>query len=391
MTIETRSVRNGIVGAVILWLVFFFFLFRANLWAQELPRLAEWEANMKVFGLQHCNTLKNGTNDEKLAATYYDATRIYRQIKEYTNDSNWESCETAAFTAYGQNYVNANNGNVPGYWIFSRGLADRYLRIGEASAKLGVVNLSTKAAYARDSTPTAETVDFTMSREVAYSIMAYLDAERVGEPRRARLATLYGQALGHLDQYADPNKYVKPFFIALTAQALIRYYEEVEKRPEIITKLSNIAQIMWDRAWVESAGGMRYVDKVIPAEGGDNSPTADLNLLIAPLYSFLYSKTGDVKFRGYGDKLWVGGVTKVDGGSHAGGAYIWAPKIFMQNYRWSFDFVKWRTSLVTPTPTDTPIPTRTATITPTAIPTGCSMAKTVAAHHCRLAILEAKP
>jgi len=394
MTIKFDSIRNGIFMAVILWVVMFFFLFKAR--ADDLPRIAEWENNMRVFGAMHCNTLTNGTPDEKLAATYYDAISIYQQIGRYTGETKWKDCETKAFAAYGKDYVLANGGNVPGYWIFSRGLADRFLGIGEQDSKLGVTSLSTSAAYARDSTPEGSTVDFTMSREVAYSIMAYLDAERVGEPRRARLSLLVSQALGHLDQYADPNKYVKPFFIALTSQALIQYYEQVEAKPEIVSKLSNIAQIMWDRAWVESAGAMRYVDKVVQAEGGDNAPTADLNLLIVPLYGWLGKVTHDPKWITYGDKLWTGGVTSIVNGSHAGGAYIWAPKIFNQNYRWSFNYVRWRGEAqgtgVSPTLTSTPAATRTPypTTTPTRTPTSCSTARSLAAHECRLNKLEAK-
>jgi len=235
------GVKNGICFAALMWIFFFGLLLNAR--AEPLPRLAEWESNMKFFGDMHCQTIKGG-GDPALAATYYDAQRIYQQIGGYTGEGKWGDCAQAAFTTYGQNYVNANNGNVPGYWIFSRGLADDFRGSGNPSAKLGVVNLSTKAAYARDDTPIGSTADFTLSREVAYSIMAYLDAERVGEPRRARLAVLVNQALSHLDQYADPNKYVKPFFIALTSQALIRYYEEVEKRPEILAKISAIASVL---------------------------------------------------------------------------------------------------------------------------------------------------
>ena len=62
-------------------------------------------------------------------------------------------------------------------------------------------------------------------------------------------------------------------------------------------------------------------------------PAPDLNLLIAPMYAWLYRQTGETKYRDQGDALFAGGVKK---------AYLDGGKQFDQNYWWSFDYVRWR-------------------------------------------------
>ena len=59
----------------------------------------------------------------------------------------------------------------------------------------------------------------------------------------------------------------------------------------------------------------------------------NLNLLIAPVYAWLYMRTADTIYRDRGDKVFAGGVKK---------AWLHGDKQFKQNYHWSFDYVKWR-------------------------------------------------
>ncbi len=64
-------------------------------------------------------------------------------------------------------------------------------------------------------------------------------------------------------------------------------------------------------------------------------PAPDLNLMIAPLYGWLFQQTGDVKYRDIGDRIFTSGVQR---------AYLDGGKQFTQNYRWSFQYLNWRES-----------------------------------------------
>jgi hypothetical protein len=93
--------------------------------------------------------------------------------------------------------------------------------------------------------------------------------------------------------------------------------------------------------WDATAQAMIYDLNAAPP-----NPTADLNLLVAPMYAFLYSMTGETKYRDQGDLLFAGGVQR---------AWLDGSKQFNQNYWWSFDYVVWRQRGVVGTPPSRPV------------------------------------
>lgn len=309
---------------------------RAPVSTIAIPQLALWQSNMTKYGATHCVLLKNSgaSFDNRLAATYYDGQWVYQQIAAYTKDQSWLSCAAAAESVYRDQYVVTNGGKVPGYWNFSHGIARDYLSTGDPISRNAEKLLAFNASYAPDATPLSWTVDSTMSREVAYAIMAYINAEDMGEPRRARLSSLVDQALGHLDQWfvSKSAPYIRPFMVALTSQALITYYERTGDS-RIIPALRNAADKMWDTLWIASAQSFKYTDR--ETDTGGTGPAPDLNLLIAPVYGFLYHQTGEARFQQRGDEIFVGGTQ---------GAYLTNAKQFNQSYRWSFAYVDWRSS-----------------------------------------------
>lgn len=292
---------------------------------------------MKQYGAVHCANLAQSsplTEDERLTATQYDPEAVFYQIQDYTKDPNWVVCATRAEVVYRDHYVLPNNGLIPGYWNFTRGLALDYLKTGDTISQTAVVLISTNAAYAADYTPLSWTVDESMSREVAYAIHSYLDAESVGEAHRSRTEALVSQALGHIDQWfvSQTAEYVRPFIFALTAHALIHYHEDTQD-PRVLPALEIGAEWIWERCWLPSDESFAYTDRVVPS--GGTEPAPDLNLLIAPVYAWLWRQTGDPTHLERADKIFAGGVK---------GAWLVGAKQFNQNYRYSFDYIRWRSS-----------------------------------------------
>lgn len=304
------------------------------LYLPAIPDLALWEDQMKRFGRQHCSLLNDGSAsfDNRLAATYYDAEWIYYRVGDYTGDTSWRDCARAAEKIYRDQYVLPANGEVPGYWNFSHGLAQDFLRTRDDTSRTAVSLLAHNASFAPDSTPLAWTVDSTASREVAYAIMAYLNAEDMGESRRSRLSSLADQALGHLNQWtvSQTAPYVRPFMVALTSQALISYYGKTADA-RVLPAIKTALDWIWDHTWLSSAQAFQYTDRVVSSGGTEAAP--DLNLLIAPAYAWVYRQTGERRFLDRGDQIFRGGVEK---------AFLNSAKQYNQNYRWSFDFVRWR-------------------------------------------------
>jgi len=298
----------------------------------SIPNLAQWENHMLSYGRSHCDNLTGSSlsSDAKLAATYYDAQLVFFQIGDYTGDKSWYACADAARAVY-RGYAEDSNGAVPGFWNFSHGLAQDYLRNGNEKSKNAVVSLSTNGMFARDSTALSDTESSLQSREVAYSIMTYLNAEDVGEARRDRLEPLVDQALSHMEEWTSGRApFVRPFMMALTAQALIEYHQRTgdsRVRPAVVKGLD----WMWENTWLPDSEAFMYTDRQ-HASGGQEA-VADLNLLIAPAFAWAYHQTGADRFANRADRAFAGGAT---------GAWLSNGKQFNQNYRWSFDYLKWR-------------------------------------------------
>jgi hypothetical protein len=322
-----------------------------------IPSLSQWESNMTFYGQKHCARLQSGagTFDERLNSTYYDAEFVYYQIGAYTNSSTWNACAQAAEKVY-RDWVIAGNGNAPGYWNFTSGLRRDFEVTGDATSANTVLLLSKNAAYARQGI-LSSAYSAASSREVSYALVSYIDAEKIGYPRNPQLGAYVDILLGHFDQwfvsksYRCPSEnacttgaagqyYIQPFMVGLASEALIKYYVEINPDPRILATVKLAADWMWTHAWDASKKAFWYQNFISDpsligsgywpdAEGGQ----PDLNLLIAPAYAWLYRMTGDTKYRDQGDQVFVGGVA---------GAYLDGAKQFNQNYRWSFDFVKWR-------------------------------------------------
>jgi hypothetical protein len=300
-----------------------------------VPNMRLWTDNMTRYGRMHCENLSNGNlnAEQKLAATYYDAEWVFYQIGAYTGDSYWNNCSQRAEAVYRDAYVTPNNGQVPGYWDFSHGMTEDYLQTQDQTSKSAVIMLSQNAAYAPDTTPLAWTENANMSREVAYGIMVYLNAEKVGAPHRARTEAFVNQALSHLDQWTQARTadYVRPFMFSLTAHALISYDSQIGGDRRILPAIKSAADWIWDNMWLPSQHAFKYTDRATST--GGTEPAPDLNMLIAPAYAWLYYQTGETKYRDRGDQIFAGG---------AEGAWLNNGKQFNQNYRLSFEFLDWR-------------------------------------------------
>jgi hypothetical protein len=307
-----------------------------------IPQLALWQSNVLTYGAKAASYLAAHKNDSDyslpLAATYYDAAQVFNQIARYTGDSKWYTAMADAVSIYRDRYVLPNNGTIPGYWNFTSGLRMDYERSGSSASRNGVVLLSQHAAYAADGTDLSWTAPLDHIREVTYAIRSYIEAEKVGEPRRARRADLVTQSYGHLSQFVDKTKWgtmqVSPFMAGLAAWVLIKDWEQTHDA-RLIPALQQLADFLWANAWVSSSEAMKYGLNANSTTDSSPIPSPDLNNLIAPMYGFLWAQTGDTKYRDEGDALFAGGAKY---------AYLDGNKQFDQNYEFSFDYVTWRSS-----------------------------------------------
>lgn len=288
-----------------------------------------WERNMIFSGEDRCDAdviLKASTWEGNI--WFYDGIRVFYQIADYLGKPQWADCAQYVKAVY-LPYVLSTEGRLQGYKVFPEGLYQDYLRTGDENSRNAVLLLAKNSAYAGS----GGAVGPELSRETAYLLEAYRFAKLLGEPHPNEEQTL-AFALGHLDQwfnlrsrYTGGAYYLQPFMAGLTMEALIGYYEEFPD-PRIPPAIRMALDGMWEY-WVDRDQAFDYITNDDEVKGAP-----DLNLLIAPAYAWMYLQTGDPIYRERGERIFTGGVR---------GAWLGQGKQFSQNYRWSFDYVRWAT------------------------------------------------
>lgn len=316
---------------------------------------AQWEANMKTFGTMWCVPGQGPSYEGN--AWYYDGERVYWQIADYTHDPGaWNHCATDLGALY-SSYAITNPGGVQGYHVFPLGLAMDFLRTGNAQAKTALLSLLNNG-YANYKNLTPSNADplngWQMSREMSYAADTIFASMLIGTPQHPNLQNVIELLFGHFDQWFVTRNapYVQPFMVALASEPMMAYYD-LTKDPRVIPLLQLAADRLWADSWDAASNGFLYYnynaadgpppplpypfDPQCPNKESFKvrcmGPSLDLNLLIAPLYGWVYQHTGILKYRTEGDAIFNSGVT---------GAWLYGGKQFSQNYRWGGKYIEWR-------------------------------------------------
>jgi hypothetical protein len=298
---------------------------------QDIPGLKKWEHNMTFLGHRWCNLSKTYGFGWEADVWYYDGTRVYYQIADYTHDPSWNKCALHIAEQY-RAYVLQNSGKLPGWRVFPRGMRMAWQRTGDDSYKQAVILLAKHSAFAvLGGHPSDRLI-----RETAFIVEAYLEAERVGEPRNPKLGQAAGYLLNDFQRLFATGGYKlhQPFFDGLAAEALIDYYE-VTHDSRVPPAIKLMVDGLWDKGYSPKNHQLMYnTDPKGPTcSESCQKYVPDLTNLVAPAYAWYWRYSKDDKYRKEADEMF----------DHAMDTDIgYSGKIFSQNYRWSFDYVRWR-------------------------------------------------
>lgn len=283
--------------------------YKSQYWA-NVSTAASWLATY----LQSHN---HPASDDGLARVYYDCQMGAFRLRDYSGDAAWDTLVQEAFDAYISYYVAPNNGGVQGFRLFTDGPLEDVLRnTARKTTALSAINLmlTGAAGITNDDYSTAP-----YSRECAYALITHINAERAGVTlslsQKSRRAQLYSWALGHLDTWGAGNTLMKPFMVGLTAKALTHYHQYVDADAAIATKLAAVEDYLWSSCWLAGSKAFKYADRSFTDANDPGweltyaNPQPDLNLLISPLYGWLWYRTGTQKYRDRHDLIFEGGVT----------------------------------------------------------------------------------
>jgi len=322
-----------------------------------VPLLSTYNSNMTSYGTKWSSQSCTAGSDQCI--DFYDGEWVYQQIAQYTgNVSTWSAAAGNSRTLY-LTYLSQNNGRLPGYWNFPHGLYND-CKSGSAAAAASCTALHQLASNIAGTNMWASALpyaDATNIREACYELSARrLDYDAGGGSTLTQIKQMLAYCVGDADQVVNgTTSFEQPFMDGLAAEALIECYEDVNcgnnADPRIPLAIQQIADHIWQKAWLPWAGvNGAFVYNMFQWQIGLNgngrtnggpfsAQLENLNLLIAPMYAWLYLKTGLSQYQLEGDTIWCSGVS-----DPAPNGIGWSGKNFSQQYRWSVNYVNWRSA-----------------------------------------------
>jgi hypothetical protein len=291
-----------------------------------IPSIDVWQQKMATLGEKWCQSTQQMAFGVESQIWYYDGGRTYFQLADYTNTPDrWVPCAVNILTQYRDNILQ-RGGKLQGWRIFPQGLAMNYWRTGDTGSRDAVIALAHNSPYAAS----AGGLTTTLIRETAYIIETWTVAERLGEAHDPRLDRAVDFGLGHFNQLISSNQTLvdQPFYDGLMAEALIQYYE-LSQDPRIPGAIQQMLDYEWTNAWDSKSQQMLYNTLEVPR----NHYATGLNNLLAPAFAWYWALTGDRVYRVRGDQMFSASINE---------DISYSAKIYNQNYRWSFDYVRWR-------------------------------------------------
>ena len=306
----------------------------------------------------------------------YDGGRVYQQIADYdyntpgmpgyqnpAHNSHWKRCAQAVMDPFKNDIIATQGAILIEPYLHPYGLEMNYLRTGDSS-DLQAVKYTANGARWGISYAYVVTADST--RITSYILDSYLAAEMAGQPRNtAFLPRTVDIVLGYMDQlrnlnFNDPNNQqfnANPYMFGAAMEALINYYEldlvkgnipdariplEIKKTLDWLASSAN--------AYIPSRHTTLYSFYDLPRDpnlvGGMLFEATELNDLLAPAYAWYWSQTGDAASLATGDDLFnhvFDSASFYNPYGYPDNGWTWGAKEFNQVYKWSFDFVRWRT------------------------------------------------
>ena len=348
----------------------------------DIPNLSTYKASALNYGTSNCaqdfdalRTIRpNDTSNLTpvgAATTYgswfYDGVLAYWNVQDLLlNDtSNWAQCRANVKQVYRDGYVLPNGGaNIFEFMMFTEGYYKDYLSTGDG-ADLTLINDFDSHMLAPYH---AVLVDVSYDqRETVYALKNAIYASKLGQnnPRFPANSTVFWRdylldhVLGHVDQIclSKNAQYFESFMVGLEAEGLLQYYDLVNQDPRIPPAIRCLADYMYSNVYntVTSDQGAFPYDKLRMqtdygyANGG--SCMVNLNMLIVPMYAWLFKNTGLTTYQTEGDEIWNHGVL-FDGCGGGLAANLTGPrgnagKQFSQQYYWGTSYVTWRSPAVT--------------------------------------------
>jgi hypothetical protein len=315
-----------------------------------IPGLARWEQTMTSANLRGggmwCPNRANPTDamgfGVEAQVWFYDGARVYYQIANYTGDQTWANCARNIASQY-SDYILKNKGAIPLWRVFPKGLELSMCPNCDPKYAAALRALISGILYANNS---GMPYDLRI-REMAFALdLEVAQQTAFGEPH-TNLTNTADMLIGFLLEYTDGTGHYamyQTFMTGLAMESLIGYWG-LTHDPRVPYAIRRMLDDIWARYSTKNHALMYDADSdptkcgetpswfvtITGSNCGLNSHQG-LNNLVAPAFAWYWRQTGDNAYLTRGDDIFA----------HSLDEQIYAGKQFSQNYRWSFDYVRWR-------------------------------------------------
>lgn len=306
------------------------------------------------------------------SANFYDGIRAYLQAKSYDiahritrHPEQWDKCIENRKLGY-VGYIDSTKppGAIWAIYLASKGMA-MLAQNGDTVARAALFDT---ADHAQWRTLRSSIMDVGYERELNFTTEAFIAAQAAGHPTAGKSVPIgITMMLGQVDQIVNAGVSHAPFLDGTLADTLIHYYiDSGSKDARIPAAIKSLADHLWVNYWIRGgcSGGTQQITDCFAYTAGQfhmgtdystngySNNDANLNLIIAPMYAWLFKMTGNGTIPGSdgsqcggkrgqpctyqqaGDTIFQSGVSQSD--------YFSPVKDWDQNFRWSFDYVTWR-------------------------------------------------
>lgn len=321
-----------------------------------LTGLSAWETQMTSASggaAQWCTKATGVTNPSTIDFTshvaYYDGFRIFRQIANYTRDSDWNNCSDYMLPQYLSTYIVPNNGNIQGIDVFPDGLThalNTQSRYAMAMEKIGFVNGQSGVTYILY----GGLARANWMREVSYA-MGWMNArvKMQGYPIAAKHKLTADALISMLLSAVDGSGRAgyQTFITGLALEALIKWWQITHdpRVPYVVKLVIDDWWTHWDGVTTFSfeynvavdgpycnLGATWFQTDVAGHCAGDHVNQNILNGLMAAPFAWYWRLSGDATYQTRGDAVFNSLMSSAP----------FSGKEFSQNYRMTFDYVAWR-------------------------------------------------
>ena len=317
------------------------------------PMFVKWDQDFVQYADMHW-----GIEGSQWENDYYDRALIYYVMWARSGNPVYWYRGTQFAYSYRENYLGpavATYGGAQPHQVQLEGLEKHYILTGDTVSRnvvLGQMELyRTWWEHFEDQTGSSGGNSYSDDRSRARVIMGYLLAWRLdpnGKTGRdpyhdpyppIKYADILSAVPARMLRTQDPNTgrditlgtTQLNYMQGMAGDALIRYWLWFNQDPQITTYMTRSANYLWTQT-TDGGKTFQYANEYFnwgPGLQGDQTPTADLNNLIANTFAFAYARTGNTVNRDRGNAAFAGGVY---------GAWIQATKAFNQEYVTSYLF-----------------------------------------------------